>query len=661
MLGLKKINKPLLNINSGLLLTIIYISISGFNAFGQCTPDTIAPNNTLLPSIEGECIVVLSPPTTTDFCDGIITGVTSDPLIYSSEGDYTISWTFNDLAGNSIIIPQTVIVDDTTNPIPTIPSLPNINEECQVNSLTPPTATDNCSSIITATTSTDFPITNPGLTTIVWVYDDGNGNVITQNQDVIIQDITSPIPDIGNLPDLTSDCEIISLNAPTATDNCSGLILGATSTSLPIITQGTTTIIWSYDDGNGNISTQNQNIIITDVTAPVPDISTLSDVNSVCEVTSLNAPSASDNCSGSILGTTSTIFPITTQGITTVIWTYDDGNGNFTTQSQNVIINDNVAPVVDIANLPPIIDECSITSLTAPTATDNCVGSITATHNVILPISIQGTTIITWTYNDGNGNIETQIQEVIINDITPPEPTDIILPEIIVECSLDSLINPTVTDNCNGFISITNDANLPLTSIGNNTITWIYTDAVGNSSAQTQNVLIQDITPPVVDILTLPPIIVDCELVSLITPIATDNCGGDVIITNDAELPIMIPGDYVITWTFTDNQGNSTIESQDVTINLIEECLELVTVNDVITPNGDGYNDYWVLENISYTEGCNVKIFNRWGAQVFETNNYDNTWEGKSNNGEILPEGVYYYIIQCYNNISFKGHITVIR
>ena len=112
--------------------------------------------------------------------------MTSDPLIYSSEGDYTISWTFNDLAGNSIIIPQTVIVDDTTNPIPTIPSLPNINEECQVNSLTPPTATDNCSSIITATTSTDFPITNPGLTTIVWVYDDGNGNVITQNQNVII-------------------------------------------------------------------------------------------------------------------------------------------------------------------------------------------------------------------------------------------------------------------------------------------------------------------------------------------------------------------------------------------------------------------------------------------------------------------------------------------
>ena len=661
MLGLKKINKPLLNINSGLLLTIIYISLSGFSAFSQCTPDTIAPNNTLLPSIEGECIVVLLPPTTTDFCDGMINGVTSDPLIYSSEGDYTISWTFTDLAGNSIIIPQTVIVDDTTNPIPTIPSLPDINEECQVNSLTPPTATDNCSSIITATTSTDFPITIPGLTTIVWVYDDGNGNVITQNQDVIIQDITSPIPDIGNLPDLTSNCEIISLNAPTATDNCSGLILGATSTSLPIITQGTTTIIWSYDDGNGNISMQNQNIIITDVTAPVPDILTLSDVNSVCEVTSLNAPSASDNCSGSILGTTSTIFPITTQGITTVIWTYDDGNGNFTTQSQNVIINDNIEPVVDIANLPPILDECSITSLTAPTATDNCVGSITATHNVILPISIQGTTIITWTYNDGNGNIETQIQEVIINDITPPEPTDIILPEVIVECSLDSLINPTVTDNCNGFISITNDANLPLTSIGNNTITWIYTDAVGNSSAQTQNVVIQDITPPVVDISTLPPIIVNCELVSLITPIATDNCGGDIIITNDAELPIMIPGDYVITWTFTDNQGNSTIETQDVTINLIEECLDLVTVNDVITPNGDGYNDYWVLENISYTEGCNVKIFNRWGAQVFETNSYDNTWEGKSNNGEILPEGVYYYIIQCYDNISFKGHITVIR
>jgi gliding motility-associated-like protein len=153
----------------------------------------------------------------------------------------------------------------------------------------------------------------------------------------------------------------------------------------------------------------------------------------------------------------------------------------------------------------------------------------------------------------------------------------------------------------------------------------------------------------------------DCEITDLVIPTATDDCGGEVTIINDATLPMTIPGVYTVAWTFTDSEGNETIETQDVTIALTEACLDLVTVNDVITPNGDGDNDYWVLENISYTEGCNVQVFNRWGAQVFETDGYDNTWDGTSEGGEILPEGVYYYIIQCNDNVSFRGYITIVR
>jgi gliding motility-associated-like protein len=530
-----------------------------------------------------------------------------------------------------------------------------------VASITPPTAMDNCSSIITAITSTSFPITTPGLTVVVWSYDDGSGNVVTQSQNVNIADVTMPVSDLGNLPDVTAQCEVAGLTTPSATDNCSGLILGTTATIFPITAQGTTVVTWTYDDGNGNIATQNQNVIITDVTSPMADLVTLNDITSVCQVTALTAPTASDNCSGTILGTTTASLPITTQGTTTIIWTYDDGNGNFATQSQNVVINDNIAPVVDAAVLADLNGECEVTSLTAPTATDNCAGSITGTHNVILPISLQGTTIITWTYDDGNGNIETQVQEVVINDISAPVPDQITLADITADCSLATLDDPTATDNCAGFVTVTNDASLPFTEIGTYVVTWMYTDAVGNNSAQTQNVIIQDVNGPVADLVTLEPIIVDCQVVFLVEPTATDDCGGEVTITNDAVLPMTIPGDYTITWTFTDDQGNASTETQAVTINLTEACLDLVTVNDVITPNDDGDNDFWVLENISYTEGCNVQIFNRWGTQVYETNSYDNTWDGKSEGGDILPEGVYYYIIQCNDNVSFRGYITIVR
>ena len=116
-------------------------------------------------------------------------------------------------------------------------------------------------------------------------------------------------------------------------------------TAFPITTQGTTVVTWTFDDGNGNVITANQNVIVADTTDPVTP--TLTDVTAQCEVTTLTTPTATDNCSGTITGTTMTTFPITTQGTTIVTWTFDDGNGNTITQTQNVIINDTIPPTFD--------------------------------------------------------------------------------------------------------------------------------------------------------------------------------------------------------------------------------------------------------------------------------------------------------------------------
>jgi hypothetical protein len=159
------------------------------------------------------------------------------------------------------------------------------------------------------------------------------------------------------------------------------------------------------------------NLVITDATAPVADLGSLSDVTDECSVTTLTAPTATDNCAGSLTGNHNATLPITAQGTTTVTWTYDDGNGNTSIQTQDVVITDVTAPVADLASLANVIDECSVTTLTAPTATDNCAGSLTGNHNATLPITAQGTTTVTWTYDDGNGNTSIQSQDVIITPI----------------------------------------------------------------------------------------------------------------------------------------------------------------------------------------------------------------------------------------------------
>ncbi len=269
----------------------------------------------------------------------------------------------------------------------------------------------------TSTTNTITATTGASGGAITVVANNACGISSVQTLSIIIEDVTAPVADITTLSDITSQCSVTSLTAPTATDNCAGTITGTHNATLPITTPGTTTVTWTYDDGNGNTSTQIQNVVIDDVTAPVANTITLANITSECSVTSLIAPTATDNCAGSITGTHNATFPITTQGTTTITWTYNDGNGNTSTQTQSVIIDDVTAPVANTTTLANVTSECSVTSLIAPTATDNCAGSITGTHNATLPITTPGTTTVTWTYDDGNGNSSTQTQSVVITPI----------------------------------------------------------------------------------------------------------------------------------------------------------------------------------------------------------------------------------------------------
>jgi len=105
----------------------------------------------------------------------------------------------------------------------------------------------------------------------------------------------------------------------------------------------------------------------------VPDAASLVDLTNSCSVNATTPPTASDNCNSgvSIIGTTTTSFPVTAQGTTIVTWTFTDNAGNTATQTQRIIINDVTPPTADnlednilvfnFDNLPEVTfsDECS--------------------------------------------------------------------------------------------------------------------------------------------------------------------------------------------------------------------------------------------------------------------------------------------------------------
>ncbi len=91
------------------------------------------------------------------------------------------------------------------------------------------------------------------------------------------------------------------------------------------------------------------------------------------------------------------------------------------------------------------------------------------------------------------------------------------------------------------------------------------------------------------------------------------------------------------------------------------KILKLVTVPNVFSPNGDGIHDVWNIPNLSDYNGASVEVFNRYGQQVFYSIGYNTPWNG-TRNGQPVPAGTYYYIVQLKNGFKpLSGSVTILR
>ncbi|MCB9245114.1 MAG: PKD domain-containing protein [Flavobacteriales bacterium] len=121
----------------------------------------------------------------------------------------------------------------------------------------------------------------------------------------------------------------------------------------------------------------------------------------------------------------------------------------------------------------------------------------------------------------------------------------------------------------------------------------------------------------------------------------------------------LLDDDQIFTVTLTDGFGCTATAT--VTVIVLDD-FKLFPYN-LISPNGDGINDTWVVENIWAYPDAKVVIFNRYGMEVFNGTNYDlNRWDGTFD-GKELPDGAYYYVITHpdHPDTVYKGAINLIR
>lgn len=84
-----------------------------------------------------------------------------------------------------------------------------------------------------------------------------------------------------------------------------------------------------------------------------------------------------------------------------------------------------------------------------------------------------------------------------------------------------------------------------------------------------------------------------------------------------------------------------------------------------ISPNNDGLNDQFIIENLKPGDKVKIDIYDRWQARVFRDGDYKNTFDGTGNQGGVLnkdlPDGTYYYILNVNMEKPITGYIIIKR
>ncbi|WP_238379303.1 gliding motility-associated C-terminal domain-containing protein [Cytophaga hutchinsonii] len=168
------------------------------------------------------------------------------------------------------------------------------------------------------------------------------------------------------------------------------------------------------------------------------------------------------------------------------------------------------------------------------------------------------------------------------------------------------------------------------------------------------------------------------------TPVA--NAGSDITVKEGEQVTLNGSGGVIYSWspdTGLDDASSATPKlTADKTIMYIltvrdatgqchddDEVMVFVErpikVPNVITVNGDGVNDTWEIENIESFPNAEFLIYNRWGNLVWKSTGYPKEWDATNfRNGEVLPDGTYFYIIDLHSTIyteAYTGYIQVVK
>ena len=443
---ISQINFDCANIGTPVTVDITLTDASENTVTGQATitvedninPEIISTHNDKTITDEGNCETTLPDYTATliaqDNCDASLT-ITQFPTAGTIiSGQIPVTLTAIDNSGNEADVTFNLYVDDITNPELTVKNfILQLNEQGNATLLASDVvtkATDNCTLADTTLSKSEFNCSNIGtpVQVDVTLYD-AIGNEVTKQVTITVEDNIDPVLSVQDHTIYVDEngSAKLKLNDVVidATDNCSIADTTLSQTDFNCSNIGTpVTVDLTLTDESGNeVSVQ---VTITVEDNIDPEVPVLDDISEECSVT-VTVPTTTDNCADVILATTDNPLTYDTQGEYTIIWNFDDGNGNNIDMVQNIFINDVTIPTIECRTDTTInlsqgesIYTVQATKFDPVNTSDNCnVASIANDFNnnaslkdAELPT---GTTTITWTVTDDAGNTKTCSYDLTVN------------------------------------------------------------------------------------------------------------------------------------------------------------------------------------------------------------------------------------------------------
>lgn len=320
-----------------------------------------------------------------------------------------------------------------------------------------------------------------------------------------------------------------------------------------------------------------------------------------------------------------------------------------------------------------LVSGCTIAvSWTPPTASDNC--SVASFINPIVPGSEfgLGTTPVTYTATDTYGNTATCTFDVVVTDNILPTfsgcPSNITVPAGANCKAIATWTSPTSGDNCGLASTIGSHASGSEFEIGPTTVSYTATDINGNSSTCVFTVTVTYTEAP--EVTGCPADLTgisddtDEAVVTWIEPVFTTRCGTLAIQKSHEPGSRFRTGITEVVYTASDGLGNTTECRFGVNVDLSE--LE-IQISKLVTPDGDGFNDFWKIINLENYPDNHVTIFDRWGSVLYKASRYDNQsviWGGTNKNNNLVPNGTYFYVLEVTygrQKIRKEGFIEVLQ